>query len=110
MKQDPITDLFIVNEEFTFSLVVARCQPTMAGNTRWNLRFDTSLKPDITIAVRLEPNNEDVRDYYLFPSSDLSAKRMRLGPDNGFLIDLYRFNDLRFLVSMAERTPIERAA
>ncbi len=110
VRQDPITDLFIVNEEFTFSLVVARCQPTAAGNTRWNLRFDTSLKPDITIAVRLEPNNEDVRDYYLFPSSDLSAKRMRLGPDNGFLIDLYRFDDLRFLVGMAERTPIERAA
>lgn len=110
VRQDPITELFIVNEEFSMSLVVARCQPTPGGSTRWNLRFDTSLKPDVTIAVRLEQNNEDVRDYYLFPGSDLFAKRLRLGPENGFFIDLYRFDDLRFLISMAERTPIEGAA
>lgn len=82
----------------------------MGGSTRWNLRFDTSLRPDVTIAVRLAQNNEDVRDYYLFPSSDLFAKQLRLRPENGFLIDLYRFDDLRFLISMAERTPIEVAA
>ena len=110
VRQDPVTDLFIVNEEFSLSLVVARCQATAAGSTRWNLRFDTSLRPDVTIAVRLEPDNQSVRDYYLFPGTDLFTARLRLSRDNGVLIDLYRFDDLRFLVGMAERSSIERVA
>jgi DNA invertase Pin-like site-specific DNA recombinase len=110
VRQDPITELFIVNQEFSMSLVVARCQPTAAGSTRWNLRFDASLRPDVTIAVRLEPDNQTVRDYYLFPGTDLFTTRLRLSRENGILIDLFRFDDLRFLIGMAERRPIERVA
>jgi DNA invertase Pin-like site-specific DNA recombinase len=110
VDQDPITDLFIINKEFSISFVVARCQPTAGGTTRWNLRFDTSLRPDVTIAARLDPDNKTVRDYYLFPGIDLFASRLQLRRENGILIDLYRFDDLRFLVSMAGRRPIERAA
>jgi hypothetical protein len=51
-----------------------------------------------------------VRDYYLFPGIDLFTTRLRLSRENGVLIDLYRFDDLRFLEGMAERRPIERAA
>ncbi len=92
------------------SLVMARCQATARGNTRWNLRFDASLRPDVTIAVRLEPDNQTVRDYYLFPGTDLFTTRLRLSRENGILIDLYRFDDLRFLIGMAERRSIERVA
>jgi hypothetical protein len=110
VRQDPITELFIVNEEFSLSMIMARCQPTASGSMRWNLRFDTSLRPDVTIAVRLEPDNQSVRDYYMFPGTDLFTKRLRLSRENGILIDLYRFDDLKFLEGMAERTWIERAA
>jgi DNA invertase Pin-like site-specific DNA recombinase len=110
VRQDPITELFIVNEEFSLSLIVARCQATASGSTRWNLRFDASLRPDVTIAVRLEPDNQSVRDYYLFPGTDLFTTRLRLSRENGILIDLYRFDDLRFLIGMAQRRPIERVA
>ncbi len=109
VRHDPVTDLYIVNEEFSLSLVVARCKPTASGSMRWNLRFDTSLRPDVTIAVRLE-NNEDIRDYYLFPGTDLFTTQLRIGPENGLLIDLYRFDDLRFLIGMAQRTTIESVA
>jgi hypothetical protein len=110
VRQDPITELFIVNEEFSLSMIMARCRPTASGSMRWNLRFDTSLRPDVTIAVRLEPDNQSVRDYYMFPGTDLFTKRLRLSRENGILIDLYRFDDLKFLEGMAERTWIERVA
>jgi DNA invertase Pin-like site-specific DNA recombinase len=110
VRQDAATELFVVNEEFTISLIVARCQATSAGSMRWNLRFDASLRPDVTIAIRLEPDNQSVRDYYLFPGTDLFTTRLRLKGENGLLLDLYRFDDLRFLVGMAERTLIERVA
>ena len=110
VRQDSITELWIVNEEFSLSLVVSRCQPTATGSTRWNLRFDASLRPDVTIAVRLDPDNQTVRDYYLFPGTDLFTTKLRLHRENGVLIDLYRFDDLRFLMGLAERKQIERVA
>ena len=110
VRRDLITDLYIINEEFSLSVIVARCRPTISGSVRWNLRFDTSLRPDVTIAVRLNEENNKALDYYVFPGSDLYAERMRLRAENGFFLDLYRFDDLRFVVGMSERTPIERVA
>jgi hypothetical protein len=34
---------------------------------RWNVRLDTMLRPDITIAVRLGPDNQQAMDDYLLP-------------------------------------------
>ena len=45
---------------------------------RWNLRLDTALRPDITIAVRLAPDNEQPMDYYLLPQMDIKASRLRI--------------------------------
>jgi hypothetical protein len=53
VKQDPATDLLIVNDEFTASIVVVRCRTTPAGSLRWQIRFDVGLWPDITVAVRM---------------------------------------------------------
>jgi hypothetical protein len=109
-RHDPVTDLYVINEEFTLSVIVARCKPTITGSARWNLRFDTSLRPDVTVAVRLNQENDRALDYYVFPGTDLYAQRMRLRTENGLFLDLYRFDDLRFVVEMSERTPIERVA
>lgn len=43
--RDPATDVLRVNDEFSVSLVLARCQGHDSGSHRWNVRFDTSLAP-----------------------------------------------------------------
>jgi hypothetical protein len=53
------------------------------GAMRWNLRLDTALRPDITIAVRLAPDNEQSMDYYLLPHIDIKASRLRIAQRNG---------------------------
>jgi hypothetical protein len=88
---DPATDLLTINEEFTASLVLARCREVSAGNCRWLLRLETSLAPDITVVARLEPGNQAILDYYLLPSIDQLSERLRLAPQNGLLLDVYRF-------------------
>jgi hypothetical protein len=55
--RDPATDILRVNDEFSVSLVLARCQTHDSGSHRWKVRFDTSLCPDITVAVRLDHAN-----------------------------------------------------
>lgn len=102
-------DLLIINSEYTASLVLSRCRETRAGSHRWQIRFDESLNPDIIIAARLQPGNEEILDYYLLPRLDVLAERLCLRPENGLILDVYRFNNLNFFMEMAQRAQVEGA-
>jgi DNA invertase Pin-like site-specific DNA recombinase len=108
--RDPATDLLRVNQEFTVSLVLARCQTHENGRNRWKIRFDTSLAPDITVAVRLDQPNRAPLDYYLLPRLDFGQPRISLADQNAIEFESYRFDTLDYLYGMAERTRIRRTA
>jgi len=76
------TDLLTVNREFTVSLVLSRCNVLDDGRRRWKVRFDTSLTPDITVAVRLDETNQAALDYYLLPRLDFGQPRIHLAEHN----------------------------
>ena len=107
---DPATDLLTVNDEFTASVVIARCMTTPGGALRWKIRFDTGLRPDITVVLRMGPENEKPCDYYLFPWIDLGGSRIRLAEENGAFLDSYRFASLDTFFYMTARTGIRVAA
>jgi len=108
---DPTTDLLIVNQEVSLSLVIVRSAETPAGGLRWKLRLDTGLKPDITVAVRMARGNERVRDYYILPWIDVgSRERLRMAEDNGIYLDAYRTDDLAPLYHMVRRFRLGSAA
>ena len=108
--RDPATDLLNVNREFSVSIVLARCQTTDSGRHRWKVRFDTSLSPDITVALRLDQTNQAPLDYYLLPRLDFGSPRINLAEHNGIEFESYRFDNLDYLHGMAERTRVRRAA
>lgn len=107
---DSQTDLLKINSEYSASLILARCRETPAGNHRWHLRFDESLNPDIIIAARLKPGNEDIMDYYLMPRIDVLREQLNLKPHNGLIWDVYRFHNLNFFMELAQRASVEDAA
>lgn len=107
---DDKSDLMTISDEFTASVVIARCTETNAGSSRWNIRLDTGLHPDITIAVRMDQANETPLDYYLLPTLEMSLPRLRLALTNGLSLDAYRFDNLDYLFLMAEREPITEVA
>jgi len=109
ISRDHATDLFWVNGEFSISLVLARCQTTDAGRHRWKIRFDTSLSPNITVAVPLDYDNSGALDYYLLPRLDFGNTRLCLADHNPFEFESFRFDSLDYLVGMAERYRIRRA-
>lgn len=104
------TDLLVVNREFRTSIVLCRHQETMRGSSRWVIRLDESLRPDITIAVRMNTANDGIQDYYLLPALDMTWENLRLAEDNGIFLDAYRFQSLDFFFHMAARTTIQQAA
>jgi len=108
---DPATDLMRVNDEFSVSLVLARCFETAGGSLRWKIRLDAGLSPDITVAVRMAPGNERTRDYYLLPWIDLGGSdALRLADENGTRLDTYRSDDLGPLYHMSRRFRLGHAA
>jgi len=110
IRLDSGSGLLTINESFTASLVLARCHETPSRSYRWQFRFDASLLPDITIAARLSPGNLEILDYYLFPRVDVLWQRLRLRPENGVVLDLYRFENLNFFESLARTVNVEEAA
>jgi hypothetical protein len=107
---DPVSQLLSINQEFTASIVLARSFETRAGALRWQIKFDAGLAPDVTIAVRLDRSNEQPLDYYILPSIDMNASRIRMAEDNALSLDAYRFESLDFLYSMAAQTSFREAA
>jgi DNA invertase Pin-like site-specific DNA recombinase len=110
VERDDSTDLITVNRTFTVSVVLARFEKTPAGSPRWTIRLDHGLAPDLTVAVRLNATNADALDYYLLPSLDIRAERLRVAEDNGLCLDTYRLDSLDYLYGMAVQVHIEVAA
>ncbi len=107
---DEKSDLILVNEEWTVSIVLCRYQQSEAGTARWVIRLDEGLKPDITIAVRMDETNTGIRDYYLLPALDMTWGKLRIAEENGIYLDAYQFAALDYFYELAERCRVEDAA
>ena len=104
------TELLEVNSEMQVSIVLCRHTTTFAGSSRWLIRLDTGLKPDITIAVRMDATNEGIRDYYVLPGIDMTWENLRVAEANGIYLDTYRFDTLDYFFGMTERVKLEEVA
>lgn len=110
VESDLQTGLLWINSEFSVSLVLSRCQELSAGSLRWNIRLDTGLGPDITVAVRMAKGNREPLDYYLLPTIDMTLPRLRLAEENGASLDIYRFDTLEPLHRLARRVSLKEVA
>jgi DNA invertase Pin-like site-specific DNA recombinase len=100
---NPLTDLLRVNDEFTISLVLSRCQELASGSLRWVVKFDLSLCPDVTVAVRMTPSGLSALDYFLLPSLDMTAPKLRIAEHNPVNLEIYRFETLDILSHLSTR-------
>jgi DNA invertase Pin-like site-specific DNA recombinase len=110
VSQDSTTDLLLINGEYSASMVLSRCRETPAGSLRWFVRMDRQTTPDITILVRMDPENEQPSDYYLLPILDIETPRLLLCEANGAHLDTYQFDSLDYFAEIAAREKIEVAA
>lgn len=108
--QDDKTDLLFINSELKVSLVICRSFQTQTGSYCWKVNFDSSLEPDLTVAIRMDSNNKHPLDYYLLPALDIENPRIRLAEQNGLALDAYRFDELEPFFMLTERAPVREAA
>ena len=110
VEEDAACDMLTIDGEYTVSVVIARCQQRDNGWGHWLLRFDTSLRPDYTVAVRMNPDNQTIRDYYILPVIDINTHRLRLRERNGAGLDTYRFESLDTLFAAARNVTVTQHA
>lgn len=103
-------DLLTVNNEFTLSIVIAKCKTAAHGKKRWHIRMDTSLEPDITIVIRMNENNQKAFDYYVLPSIDFSPASLVFKEYNTFMLDAYQVKTLESFYICAGRELLREAA
>ena len=101
-----------INEEFSRiagdrPVPHQRLQAVCAGR----LGSTIGLRPSITITVRMDEANTSIRDYYLLPWLEAGrTPSLRLAPENGILLDAYRFDTLDAFVELTKRVPLRVAA
>lgn len=110
VQRNPGTDLLRVNNEWTLSVVLSRCLAKPDGRLRWRIHFDAVLRPDLTVACRLDASGDGTQDYYLIPRLDLGMWPRYLGFENSTLIDGYRKDSLDDLGLLAARTQYPEVA
>lgn len=104
VTQNSATDLLTINGEITVAVVIARCRLTSAGSARWKIRLDVPHKPDLTIAVRMDAENDRPHDYYLLPQLDMREAVLRMAEHNGLSLDAYRSTSLDAFYSLTARS------
>lgn len=109
-RYDESSGILHIHDELAVSIVICRCLQTPAGAFRWNLRLDTGLRPDLTIAVRMDVGNQQPLDYYLLPSSEIEHSKVRLSENNGLALDVFRYKNLDIFFQLAERTQLKEAS
>lgn len=108
VEMDDSRNVLRVNGEIRVSVSLCRHLNTGGGFSRWIINLDQAKRPDITIAARLTSANDSIRDYYLLPSIDVAAGKLRLAEANSICLDGYRFDDLSHFFHLAERAYVGR--
>ncbi|KJI82230.1 recombinase family protein, partial [Enterobacter hormaechei] len=86
--------MLCINEETIISVIITKCKHMKSGKLRWKVRFDNSLKADITIVIRMDSQNESPRDFYIIPKIDNEFSKMVMSEKNNLRLELYRFDNL----------------
>lgn len=106
---DPETNLLELNHHLFISIVISRCFLAPSGIRRWKIRFDAGLRPDITIAVRMDSANENIHDYYILPALEFGHNELKLQDENADLLDSFRADSLEYLLGMSVNISLDKA-
>ncbi|HEY9594378.1 MAG TPA: recombinase family protein [Spirochaetia bacterium] len=118
VTQDRVSGLLTVNGLFTVSIVLARCQRIVKRGVlgveerghRWHIRFDESLLPDFTIAIRMDHKNAEPLDYFVLPSLEFRSGALAIRDDFGTFLESFHFENLNEFFNLAELVSVPEAA
>lgn len=109
-RYDPETKLVSVNDEFTVAVWIARCHPERFGCPHWAYSQERLPEADISVLIRMNPDNVSVRDYLIGPTFQVQRRTTMLTANNHAGIDAFLFQSMDPLVELARRVRLEGPA
>jgi DNA invertase Pin-like site-specific DNA recombinase len=109
VMRHPAANLLTVNNEFTVSIIVARCRrwTRQCRSPIWLVPLKHSHNADITLTVRMDKENREPMDYYILPRIAIpflpridERRRLKLYERNGSRLDIFRFGSLESFLQM----------
>lgn len=100
-----VSNLFIINEELKLSVIMSRSKK-LSTKTRWKIRLDRKYKYDICIVIRLNSDNNGVKDYYIFPSIEFVEGELTFSEINPYQIEFYRCDSLELFMKLIKREEV----
>jgi DNA invertase Pin-like site-specific DNA recombinase len=109
VEGDARSQFLRVNGEFAVAIMCARCRDrrNAVGRFTWEIRPRGWSGADVAVVIRLRPGNQEILDYYLFPSTVPLPSKLLLTISNSRDVDGYRFANLDLLMKMGRRKPVE---
>jgi len=96
----------IVNGEYRVQVQILRCRKLETGKNCWTVLWGRRPAADIALIVRLNPENKEVMDYFVFPRKFFEGDRLALSDRNPIEIEIYRFDNLDYFKRLCGRTQI----
>lgn len=106
VEHEAESGLLMLDRMVTVSLVLSRCFQTKAGYNRWKIRLDRKLRPDFTLAARMNPGGEDVRDFYMLPVLGFRETNLTACDFNGIRLDSYRHDSISSFLPLLQISPL----
>ena len=103
---DPQTKIMRVNDEFSVAIWTAQYRMNVTGFPRWPFWKRGLIGPEVTILIRMESDNQTVRDFLIAPAHEAQSALHMLKADNGVRLDAFLFASLDPVVEMARREPM----
>ncbi|RWO40099.1 MAG: recombinase family protein [Mesorhizobium sp.] len=96
-----------VNQELTVAIWIARYRRSTYGYPRWPFRRRRHTASDISVLIRMRPDNVTVRDFLIAPAGVVKRAPPQLRSNSGLRLDAFLFQSLDPLVALAKQVPIE---
>lgn len=103
---EPSSGLIRINDEFTVAVDVMRHFRRRYGSVLWQALVTDKPRPDLTVSARLDRSNEDVLDYYVFPSVIFGLGVIRICEHNELALEALRMSDLNRFCELIERKAV----
>ena len=86
--------LFTVSNRWTFEFMVSRWQQRRRRETAWRISYERSLGADVLLAIRMDAENLQVKDYLFVPRIALPNLPLFLRPSDEHLLTPYKYPNL----------------
>jgi DNA invertase Pin-like site-specific DNA recombinase len=92
------TGLLEVNQDFSFVLLLVRCERSYSGHPVWRVCRKSAVRPDFVVIAQMDAENEHVGGYFIVPGREMDWPKLRLQQRNLDVLNPYRTEHLGPLI------------